>query len=122
MKRAAAILIAVLVSGCATPNLAPKPSPDGPEIIYAIPESQAFAIAHGAIQSAALSCGADYLHIDKISRGDGLRGYEADYGSWFYRFYIPRRLWVVPAAGIGANGEQIDGAFASRSPITIIGA
>jgi hypothetical protein len=109
MKRAAAILIAVLVSGCATPNLAPKPSPDGPEIIYAIPESQAFAIAHGAIQSAALSCGADYLHIDKISRGDGLRGYEADYGSWFYRFYIPRRLWVVPAAGIGANGEQIDG-------------
>jgi hypothetical protein len=53
--------------------------------------------------------GADYLHIDKISRGDGLRGYEADYRSWFYRFYIPRRLWVVPAAGIGARGEQVDG-------------
>ena len=109
MKRTAAILTAVLVSGCATPNLAPKPSPDGPEVIYAIPQSQAFAIARGAIQSAALRCGADYLHIDKISRGDGIRGYEADYSSSFYRFYIPRRLWVVPAAGIGASGQQIEG-------------
>jgi hypothetical protein len=109
MKRAAGFLIALLIAGCATPHLAPKPSPDGPEVIYAIPQSQAFAIARGAIQSAALHCGADYLHVDKISRGDGLRGYEADYGSWFYRFYIPRRLYVVPAAGIGASGEQIDG-------------
>jgi len=109
MERAAAILIAVLVSGCATPNLAPKSSPNGPEVIYAIPQSQAFEIARGALQSAALRCGADYLHIDKISRGDGLRGYEADYSSWFYRFYIPRRLYVVPAVGIAANGQQIDG-------------
>jgi hypothetical protein len=49
------------------------------------------------------------VHIDKISRGDGIRGYEADYDSWFYRFYIPRRLYVVPAAGIAASGQQIDG-------------
>lgn len=49
------------------------------------------------------------MHIDEISRGDGLRGYEADYGSWFYRFNIPRRLYVVPAAGIAASGQQIDG-------------
>ena len=109
MKRTAAILTAVLVSGCSTQHLAPNPSPDGPEVIYAIPQSQAFAIARGAIQSAALRCGADYVHVDKISRGDGLRGYEADYSSWFYRFYIPRRLWVVPAAGIAASGQQIDG-------------
>jgi hypothetical protein len=109
MKRAASFLIGLVVAGCATPNLAPKPSSDGPEVIYAIPQSQAFAIARGAIQSAAQRCGADYLHVDKISRGDGLRGYEADYGSWFYRFYIPRRLYVVPAAGIAANGQQIDG-------------
>lgn len=109
MKRAARFLIGLVVTGCATPNLAPKPSPDGPEVIYAIPQSQAFAIARGAIQSAAPLCGADYLHVDKISRGDGLRGYEADYGSWIYRFYIPRRLYVVPAAGIAANGQQIDG-------------
>jgi hypothetical protein len=112
MKRAAGLLIALIVTGCATPNspnLAPKPSPNVPEVIYAIPQSQAFAIARGAIQSAALRCGADYLHIDKISRGDGLRGYEADYSGWIYRFYIPRRLYVVPAVGIAANGQQIEG-------------
>ena len=109
MKSAATFLIALVVTGCATPNLAPKRSADGPEVIYAIPQSQAFAIARGAIQSAAPRCGADYLHVDKISRGDGLRGYEAEYGSWFYHFYIPRRLWVVPTAGIEASGQQIDG-------------
>jgi hypothetical protein len=109
MKRAAEFLIALVVTGCATPNLAPKPSRDSPEVIYAIPQSQAFAIALGAIRSAAPRCGADRVHIEKISRGDGIRGYEADYYGWIYRFYIPRRLWVVPAAGIGASGEQIDG-------------
>jgi hypothetical protein len=109
MERAARFLIALVVTGCATPHSALKPGSDGPEVIYAIPQSQAFAIALGAIRSAAPRCGADYLHIEKISRGDGLRGYEAEYGGWFYRFYIPRRLYVVPAAGIGANGQQIDG-------------
>jgi hypothetical protein len=109
MKRAAGFLIALVVTGCATPHSAPKPSADSPEVIYAIPESQAFAIALGAIRSATSRCGADQVHVEKISRGDGLRGYEAEYGSWFYRFYIPRRLYVVPAAGIGTNGQQIDG-------------
>jgi len=109
MKRAAGFLTALLVTGCATSNLAPKPSPDGPEVIYAIPQSQAFAIAREAILSSARRCGADQVHIDNISRGDGLRGYEADYGSWFYHSYVPRRLWVVPTAGKGASGQQIDG-------------
>ena len=109
MKRAASFLIALIVAGCATPHSALNPSPDSPAVIYAIPQSQAFTIAHKAIVSAAPRCGADYLHIDEISRGDGLRGYEADYRSWFYRFYIPRRLYVVPAAGIAASGQQIDG-------------
>jgi hypothetical protein len=81
MERAARFLIVLIVTGCATPHSALKPSPDGPEVIYAIPQSQAFAIAGGAIRAAALRCGADYLHIDKISRGGGLRGYEADYRS-----------------------------------------
>jgi hypothetical protein len=49
------------------------------------------------------------VHIDKISRGDGVRGYEAGYNSWFYHFYIPRRLYVVPAVGIAASGRQIEG-------------
>ena len=112
MKRAARFLIALLVTGCATADLAPKPSPDShdsPEIIYAIPQSQAFAIARGAILSSARRCGADDVHIDKISGGDGREGYEADYDSFFYHFNIPRRLWVVPADGIGASGQQIDG-------------
>jgi hypothetical protein len=109
MKRAARLLIALLAAGCSTQHSALNPSPDSSAVIYAIPQSQAFAIARGAIQSAALRCGADDVHIDKISRGDGLRGYEADYDSWFYRFYIPRRLYVVPAAGIAASGQQIDG-------------
>lgn len=109
MKRAASFLIALLVAGCSTQHSALNPNPDSPEVIYAIPQSQAFSIARGAILSAAPRCGADTVHIDEISRGDGLRGYEADYGSWFYGFFIPRRLWVVPTAGIASSGEQIDG-------------
>lgn len=49
------------------------------------------------------------MHIDKISRGDGIRGYEAGYRSWFYRFHIPRRLYVVPSAGTAASGQPIVG-------------
>ena len=109
MKRAARLLIALITAGCSTQHSTLNPSADAPEVIYAIPQSQAFAIALGAIRSAAQRCGADRVHIEKISRGGGIRGYEADYYSWIYRFYIPRRLWVVSAAGIGASGEQIDG-------------
>jgi hypothetical protein len=109
MKRAARFSIALIVAGCSTQHSALNPIPDGPEVIYAIPQSQAFSIAHGAILSAASRCGADEVHIDKISRGDGFRGYLAEYRGWFYRFFIPRRLYVVPAAGIAASGEQVDG-------------
>jgi hypothetical protein len=57
MERAAIFLIALIVTGCATPHSAVKPSPDGPAVIYAIPQSQAFAIAGGAIRAAAPRCG-----------------------------------------------------------------
>lgn len=30
-------------------------------------------------------------------------------GDSMLEVYIPRRLWVVPAAGTGASGQQIDG-------------
>jgi hypothetical protein len=109
MKRAARFLIALLVAGCSTPHSALNPNPDSPAVIYAIPQSQAFSIARGAILSAAPRCGATDAHMDEISRGDGFRGYQAEYRSWFYRFFIPRRLYVVPTAGIAASGEQIDG-------------
>jgi hypothetical protein len=109
MKRAARFLIALFVAGCSTQHSALNPNPDRPAVIYAIPQSQAFSIARGAIQSAASRCGATDVHIDEISRGDGVRGYEADFESWFYRFYMPRRLYVVPTDGIAASGQQIDG-------------
>jgi hypothetical protein len=109
MKRAARFLTVLLVAGCSTQHPALNPSPDSSAVIYAIPQSQAFAIARGAIQSAAQRCGADTVHIDKISRGDGLRGYEADYGGSFYHFFILRNLYVIPTAGTGASGRQIDG-------------
>lgn len=38
-----------------------------------------------------------------------MRGYEADYESSFWRFYIRRRLYVIPTAGTAASGQQIDG-------------
>ena len=108
MKRAR-FLMALLVAGCSTQHSALNPSPDSRAVIYAIPQSQAFAIAHGAILSSAPRCGADDVHIDEISRGDGVRGYQADYDSRFYHFHIPRHLYVVPTAGIAASGQQIDG-------------
>ena len=109
MKRTAAFLMALTVAACATHHSDLKPSSASPEVIYAIPQSQAFAIARGAILSAAPRCGADGVKIDQISRGDGMRGYEADYDSVFYRFFIMRRLYVIPTAGITASGQQIDG-------------
>ena len=109
MNRAARLLIALIVAACSTQYSALKPSLNRAGVIYAIPQPQAFAIARAAIRSAAQRCGAEEVHVDEISRGDGLRGYEADYRSWFYHFYIPRRLYVVPATGIGASGRQIDG-------------
>ena len=105
----AGLVSSCVLAGCETVNPAPKPGPSGPEIIYAIPQSQAFAIAHEAILSAAPRCGADGVQIKEISRGGGIRGYEAAYESLFYGFFIERHLYVIPTAGIEANGQQADG-------------
>jgi hypothetical protein len=109
MKRMARFLTVLLVAGCSTSHSALNPSPYKSAVIYVIPQSQAFAIARKAIQSAALLCGADTVHVDKIQRGDGLRGYEADYGGAFYHFFIHRNLYAIPTAGIGASGQHIEG-------------
>ena len=61
----ARLLLPLLVAGCATPHSALKQNLDSPEIIYAIPQSQAFAIAREAILSAAPLCGADGVQIKK---------------------------------------------------------
>jgi len=103
------LMSSCVLAGCESASSARKPSPGGPEVIYAIPQSQAFAIAHEAILSAAPRCGADGVQIREVSRGDGIRGYEANYEGLFYRFFIQRRLYVIPTAGIGASGQQIDG-------------
>jgi hypothetical protein len=102
-------LVSCVLAGCETANSTLKPIPGGPEIIYAIPQSQAFEIAHEAILSAAPRCGADDVQIKEISRGDGIRGYEADYEGLFYGFFIERHLYVIPTAGIEANGQQTRG-------------
>jgi hypothetical protein len=109
MKRATRLLIALLVAGCSTQHSALNPSPDSSAVIYAIPQSQAFAIAREAIRSAAPLCGAEGVQIKKISRGDGIQGYEADYEGLFYHFFVLRNLYVIPTAGVAASGQQIDG-------------
>ncbi len=105
----ASLISSCVLAGCESAHSALKPNRDSPEVIYAIPQAQAFAIAREAIVSAAPSCGADGVQIREISRGDGMRGYEADYEGVFYRFFILRNLYVIPTAGIGASGQQIDG-------------
>jgi hypothetical protein len=101
--------LVMAVAGCSTPRSALKPLPDTPAVVYAIPPSQAFAIARKAIVSAASSCGAESVHVDEISRGDGDRGYEANYRSWLYRSSLVRRLYVIRTSGITQGGQPIDG-------------
>jgi hypothetical protein len=107
--------LALLVAdvACAAQQSALTPSPNTPAVIYAIPQSQAFAIARKAIQSSAAQCGADEVHISDKTRGGGLggpiRGYEADYHSWIYHSFALRYLYVVPTAGIAGSGQQVDG-------------
>jgi hypothetical protein len=105
----ASMALLMAVAGCATPKSARMPSPDAPAVIYAIPQSQAFAIAHKSILSAAQRCGADSVHVDEISRGGGQRGYEADYRGLTFPSRLTRRLYVIPASGITESGQQVDG-------------
>jgi hypothetical protein len=109
MQCRVALVGQLLLTGCATPHSTVNANPDSRGFIYAIPQSEAFTIAREAILSAAPSCGADGVQIKKITRGDGIRGYEAAYGSVFYHFFVQRHLYVVPATGIGASGQPVDG-------------
>jgi hypothetical protein len=97
------------LDACSTQHPAQQPSADSPRVIYAIPQAQAFAVAREALLSAAPPCGAEEVHIEGITRGGGIRGYQANYRSSFYRFLIVRRLYLIPTTGIAASGQQIDG-------------
>jgi len=109
----ACLLPLVAVAGGATHQTTLAPSPDTPAVIYAIPQSQAFAIVRNAIQSAAARCDAEEVHIEETSRGGGIggsiRGYQAYYRGEIRRFVLMRKLYVIPSAGIAASGQQIDG-------------
>jgi hypothetical protein len=112
----ASLVPLVAVAGDAPHLTALEPSPDTSAVIYAIPQSQAFAIAREAIRSAAARCGvaADEVRIGEVStRGGGIGGsilgYWATYRGVNYRFFLLRQLFVIPTAGTAGSGQQIDG-------------
>jgi hypothetical protein len=95
-----------VLTGCASGSRATSPYTSA--VIYPIPQSQALAIAREAVRSTALRCVASDVHIEGVS-GVGIRGYEGDYRSSFYRFLVVRRLWLIRATGITGSGQQIGG-------------
>lgn len=107
MKHGAALLIALSAAGCSTQHPSLKQSPDRPAVIYAVPQSKAFAVARASVMSAAERCGADGVHIDLAS--GPLQGYSVLYSSVHYRFVYALHLDVIPAAGTGDSGQAVDG-------------
>lgn len=107
MTRAATLLIALLVAGCSTQHSALQPSPDNPKIIYAMPESEAFAMAYQAMASAPRDYTLGEYRIDAIS--GQLRGYQLVYHGWAYFRTFKQNLYVIPVAGVGAGGQPIHG-------------
>ena len=109
MNRAAGLLIALLVGGCSTQQSTLKPIYNSPKEIYAVPESEAFAMALQAIMSAR----PDYNKFDRVDireMGGYFRGYEVTYEAWsFPRACFLERLYVIPAAGVAPNGRQTAG-------------
>jgi hypothetical protein len=107
MKRAAGLLIALSIAGCSTQYSSQKLTPDSPKVIYALPQSEAFAMARQAMASAPRnSMGGEY-RIDAIH--GQLQGYQLIYHGWAYRSHFEQKLYVIPVAGIGAGGQEING-------------
>ena len=108
MNRAAGLLIALLLGGCSTQLTTLKPIYRSPAEIYAVPESEAFAMAHQAI----LSVRPDYQfdRVDVREMSGYFRGYEVTYEAWsFPRACIIERLYVIPAGGVASNGRETAG-------------
>ena len=108
MKSATGLLVTLLLAGCATHYSALNPNPDRPAVIYSIPRAQALFVAHQAIQTAARSYQADYVHIDEFDSG-AVRAYQVTYQSRLHHFRVVRRLFVIPTTGEAANGQEMDG-------------
>ena len=108
MNRAAALLIPLLTAGCSAQLTTLKPIYHSPAAIYAVPESEAFAMAHQAIISARPD-----FHFDRVEfreMGGYFRGYEVTYQAWSLpRACFMERLYVIPAAGVAPNGRETAG-------------
>ena len=113
MKRTAAFLIAVSAVGCSTQYSALKPGLDSPKIIYAVSQSQAFAIAHQAMESAPRRYTLGEYQVtaihDRDAMQDRLIGYRLVYHGWAHFHSFAQNLYVIPVAGVGKGGQDMDG-------------
>lgn len=108
MKHATRLLIGLLVVGCATQHTTSKPNSYSLRDIYAIPESEAFAIAGKAIVSAIPSYNLDKVEIGEM--GGDFRGYRVFYQALtFPRVCFAQRLYVLPVAGVTSSGQEVYG-------------
>jgi hypothetical protein len=101
LRIVAASLVVVVVTGCASSGSTLVRSDRAGRVIYQISEQQAFTIALEAY--AALY---PKQSVDDIVR-KGQRGYNVDERAW--TDYWSHRLWVIPAVGTDANGNEVQG-------------
>jgi hypothetical protein len=113
MKHTASLLIALSLAGCSTNHSALQASPDNPKIIYAVPQYEAFAMAHQAMVSAPRGYTLGEYQItaihDRDAIHDQLIGYRLVYHGWYYVHTFTQNLYVIPVAGVGAGGQEING-------------
>ena len=112
MKRPAALLVALSLAGCST-HSALKPSLDSPKIIYAVSQAEAFAMAHQAMESAPRRYTLGEYQVsaihDRDAMHDRLIGYRLVYHGWSHFHSFAQNLYVIPVAGVGEGGQDING-------------
>ncbi len=113
MKRAAALLIALSLAGCSTNHSAHRPSLDSPKILYVVSQSEAFAMAHQAMESAPRRYTLGEYQVtaihDRDAMDDRLIGYRLVYHGWSHFHSFTQNLYVVPVTGVAAGGQEING-------------
>jgi len=113
MKCTAGFLMALSIAGCSTNRLAPRADVDSPKVIYAVSQSEAFAMAQQALASAPRYYTAGEYQIDSLhdrdATHDQLIGYRLVYRGWSAFHSFTQNLYVIPVAGVGAGGQEISG-------------
>jgi hypothetical protein len=72
-----------------------------------MPQSEALAMAHRAMESAPRSTTlGDYRMGEER---DQLRGYQLVYHGWYYFHTFTQTLYVIPVTGVAAGGQEING-------------